>query len=157
MNSVNKLIFLMLTALAKNSGFNPGQTLAESMALHPHLYSAISETQTEDVINTLTADIGTTGDITTAVNGLIDTSIGSGSIKNFVDSVYAAIASNEVTAITVPALDAIPASFADLAAARTAINDMRTDVNTDIQAIATKLNALIASLNNGGIATGPGL
>lgn len=43
-------------------------------------------------------------------------------------------------------LTAIGASFADLAAARTAVNTLKTEVETRLDAIEAKIDALITSL-----------
>lgn len=48
-------------------------------------------------------------------------------------------------------LPAVPASFADLAEARTAVNDQRTAVEARLDAIELKIDALLAALKAAGL------
>ncbi len=76
------------------------------------------------------------------------------------DIVVAAIDSNgsgpaaAITALgTTANLTAIAATYADLAAARTSVNTLRTDTEARLDAIESKLDALIAALKTAGMMT----
>lgn len=152
--STKALIYLTLTALAPRLGFNPGLNMAECEALHPDVFSTLSEGNATAILNALTADITTQGDITESVNQIISVSLQNGAIKTAINGVFQSLASTEVASIGLVSLNAIPATFATLDAARTAVNDLRADVDSDLHDLAAKLNALIASLASVGLVSG---
>lgn len=154
MLSIDALVYTTLVANARNFGFNPGDTIAESKLLHPNVYASVSEDNATEIRNALASDISAGGDFTHEVGQLIATSIQGGAIKTALNGVIESLSSASVSTATIADLDAIPPSFADVGAARTAVNDLRTDVNADIQALKTKLNELITSLRSAGLVSG---
>jgi predicted RecA/RadA family phage recombinase len=66
-------------------------------------------------------------------------------------AVTQAQAGNVAALGTTTALTAIAASYADLAAARTSVNTLRTDAEARLDAIEAKIDAVIASLVAAGI------
>lgn len=79
-------------------------------------------------------------------------------LHGFAEEVIAAIDSNgsgpaaHVSNIE-PTVDmtAIPASFADLAAARSAVNTLRSDAEARLDAIEAKIDAILAALQSAGM------
>jgi hypothetical protein len=59
--------------------------------------------------------------------------------------------SAKIAAIGALSITAIAATYADLAAARTSVNALKTDTQTSITAIQAKVDALIAALIAGGL------
>lgn len=59
--------------------------------------------------------------------------------------------SAKLTPVGAQALTAIAGTYADLAAARSSVNTLRTDTQASITAIQAKVDALIAALISGGL------
>ena len=56
-----------------------------------------------------------------------------------------------IAAIVPSDMTAIAATYADLAAARTSVNSLRTDAEARLDALDSKINAILLSLKNAGL------
>jgi len=177
-NIIDAVVFSSLKVLGPYLGFNPGDSLEVSKELWADVYASVHDTNSvfdAVFINAAAAGIANnenaTGSIVTAVTasdgfftsvatGISLDENATGSIASavavsdgFADAIADQIKADNVTDAADGTISPIAATYGDLAEARTSVNTLASEVNTDIGNVRGTLNTVLAALKAAGLMT----
>ncbi len=149
-NIIDAVVFSSLKVLGPYLGFNPGDSLEVSKDLWSDVYASVHDTNSvfdAVFINAAAAGIANNENATGSIATAVAVSDG------FAAAIADQIKTDNVTAAVDGTISPIAATYGDLAEARTSVNTLASEVNTDIGNVRGTLNTVIAALKAAGLMT----